>query len=175
MKPTRQARRDSRAALCGIVVIAAVACCLALSGPAAGRGQDVQDIQRLIAAYAESIDRADSALAKQVWSDAPEVSFIHPLGEERGFAQVEQNFYGRLMGGKFSERRLTVKDVSIHVYGDAAWSEFDWDFMAKARSDGAQVHTQGRETQVYRKEHGRWRLVHVHYSGVPVAGGLRGF
>jgi ketosteroid isomerase-like protein len=155
--------------------IAAAACCLAQSGPTSGADADVQDIQRLIAAYAESIDRADTALARQIWSDAPEASFIHRLGEEHGFGQVEQHFYGRLMGGAFSERKLALKGVSIHVYGNAAWSEFNWEFVAKSRGSGAQVRTQGRETQVYRKERGGWRLVHVHYSGMPVTGELKGF
>ena len=71
------------------------------------------------------------------------------------------------MGETFSERKLSVKDVSIHVYGDTGWSEFYWDFAAKRRKDGSPVATKGRETQVYHKEQGQWRLVHVHYSGMP--------
>lgn len=30
------------------------------------------------------------------------------------------------------------------------------------------IATQGRETQTYRKEAGKWYIVHVHYSGMPV-------
>ncbi len=36
------------------------------------------------------------------------------------------------------------------------------------RKDGSPVATRGRETQIYQKEQGGWRLVHVHYSGMPV-------
>ncbi len=72
------------------------------------------------------------------------------------------------MGETLSERQLRVKDVSIHVYGDAAWAEFNWDFTAKFRKDGSPVATRGRKTQIYHKEQGGWRLVHVHYSGMPV-------
>jgi hypothetical protein len=32
-----------------------------------------------------------------------------------------------------------------------------------------------RETQIYRMTGGQWRLVHVHYSAMPVTGGRRGF
>jgi ketosteroid isomerase-like protein len=32
------------------------------------------------------------------------------------------------------------------------------------RTNGAAVTTRGVETQIYRKEAGQWRLVHVHYS-----------
>lgn len=136
---------------------------------------DTQEIQQVIQTYADSIDGADTTLAEQIWSSAPEVTFIHPLGEEHGLAQVEADVYRNLMGGTFSERKLTPKDISINVYGDTAWSEFNWDFVAKVRKDGRAFHSQGRETQIYHRENGVWRIVHVHYSGVPVSGNLKGF
>ncbi len=137
--------------------------------------RDVAQLKHLIETYATSIDAADAKLADEIWSDAPEVLFIHPLGEAHGRAQIEAEIYRNLMGGTFSERKLTPKDVSVHVYGDAAWSEFNWDFVAKVRKDGSSLHTQGRETQVYHRENGNWRIVHVHYSGQVVSGNSRGF
>ncbi len=136
---------------------------------------DSAAIRGLIEKYAKSIDGADTALAAEVWLDSPDVSFIHPLGHEHGFEQIKQNVYTRLMGETFSERKLTVHDVSIHVHEDAAWAEFYWDFAAKFRKDGSALTTHGRETQLYQKEQGRWRLVHVHYSGMPVIGERQGF
>ncbi len=136
---------------------------------------DLQAIQGLIDKYATSIDAADTALAAQIWSQSADVSFIHPRGHEHGFDQVKQNFYVRTMGDMFSERKLSIKDVAIHVYGDAAWAEFNWDFVARLRTNGTPLNTRGRETQVYRREQGGWRLVHVHYSGMPVSGARQGF
>jgi ketosteroid isomerase-like protein len=127
-----------------------------------------EEIKRLIGKYAKSIDEADTTLASQVWWNSLEVSFIHPLGHEHGFDQIKQNVYKHLMGDTFLERKLTVHDVSVHVYRDAAWAEFYWDFAAKLRKDGSPITTHGRETQIYRKAPGGWRLVHVHYSGMPV-------
>jgi ketosteroid isomerase-like protein len=129
----------------------------------------------MIAKYAESIDAADTTLASQIWSDSPEVSFIYPRGHEHGLEQIKQNVYRHLMGDTFSERKLNIHDISAHVYGDTAWAEFYWDFVAKFRKDGSPITTHGRETQIYRKEQGRWRLVHVHYSGMPVTEERRGF
>jgi ketosteroid isomerase-like protein len=122
----------------------------------------------LIEKYAKSVDAADTTLAAEVWLDSADVSFIHPLGHEHGFEQIKQNVYTRLMGENFSERHLSVHDVSIHVYGDAARAEFYWDFTAKFKKDGSPITTHGRETQLYQKIQGRWRLAHVHYSGMPV-------
>ena len=136
---------------------------------------DIADIRSLIEKYAKSVDGADTNLATQVWLDSPDVSFIHPLGHEHGFEQIKQNVYTRLMGETFSERKLSVHDVSIHVFGDAARAEFYWDFAAKFRKDGSPLTTHGRETQLYQREQGRWRLVHVHYSGMPVTGERQGF
>jgi Xaa-Pro aminopeptidase len=132
-------------------------------------------IKDLIAKYAKSVDDADTALAAEIWLDSPDVSFIHPLGHEHGFEQIKQNVYKHLMGETFSERKLSVHDIVVHVYGDAAQAEFYWDFTAKFRKDGSPLTTHGRETQLYQKIQGRWRLVHVHYSGMPVAAERQGF
>ncbi len=118
---------------------------------------------------------ADTKLASEVWADSSDVSFIHPLGHEHGWEAVKTNVFEKLMGETFSERSLKVKDLHVHAYGDAAWAEFYWDFAAKFRKDGTAIETHGRETQIYRKMGGRWRLVHVHYSGMPVAPGREGF
>jgi ketosteroid isomerase-like protein len=48
-----------------------------------------------------------------------------------------------------------------------------WTFHATLK-DGHKITTTGRETQIYHKEDGRWRIVHVHYSGPPVTGALKG-
>ncbi len=136
---------------------------------------DAEAIRQLIEKYTKSIDDADTKLASQIWLESPDVSFIHPLGHEHGFEQIKRNVYEQLMGGTFSERKLAARDISIHVHGDSAWAEFYWDFNAKFRKDGSPATTHGRETQVYWKTKDGWRLVHVHYSGMPVTNQWQGF
>jgi len=141
---------------------------LALAAPLGAPAQSADtEFRLLVAAYARSIDAADTKLASEIWSTNSDVSFIHPQGHEHGLDQIKQNVYTRLMGQTFSERKLTPKQIVVHAYSDTAWVEFYWDFAAKLRSDGSAVETHGRETQIYRREQGRWRLVHVHYSGMP--------
>jgi ketosteroid isomerase-like protein len=153
----------------GCVVMIAM---IGIATPAAADSTaDTQAIKNLIAKYAESIDHADTTKSvEQLFSNAPEVTFIHPLGEEHGRDRIQANVYRKLMAGTFSERKLSPKDFAIHVYGDTAWSEFNWDFVAKLRKDGSPFHSQGRETHFYHRENGQWRIVHVHYSGAPVTG-----
>jgi len=126
-----------------------------------------EEINGLIAKYVKSVSDADTDLASQIWWNSPEASFIHPLGHEHGFEQIKENVYKRLMGGMFSERKLSGHDITVQVLGDCAVAEFYWDFVAKLRKDGSPITTHGRETQVYRKMQDGWRLVHVHYSGMP--------
>ena len=150
-----------------VVIATAMPC---VPSAAAGSDPGTQAIRQLITIYAGSIDTADPRLADQLFSSAPGVTFIHPQGEEHGRDQIEADVYNNLMGSTFSERKLTPRDIAIHVYGDTAWSEFNWDFVAKFRKDGSPFHSQGRETQIYRRESGHWRIVHIHYSGAPVSG-----
>jgi Xaa-Pro aminopeptidase len=130
-------------------------------------GDDSDQIKSLVAKYTHSIDTCDTAIAAEVWLDSPSATFVHPLGHERGFAQIKQNIYEKLFGQLFSERRLTAHDLTVDVSGDSAVAEFYWDFAAKFRKDGSPIATHGRETQVYYKREGAWRLAHVHYSGMP--------
>lgn len=162
----------------GVVVHAAAARAQGESKPDTGANQsspDIDQLKHLIATYAKSVDGADTALASQIWSHSSDVTFIHPRGWEHGFNEVKKNVYERAMGETFSARKLTIHDVAVHVYGEVAWAEFYWQFEAKVRKDGSAITTQGRETQIYRKEGGEWRIVHVHYSGMPVTGERQGF
>jgi ketosteroid isomerase-like protein len=160
-----------------LLLCAAFAAAASIDGASQNTGApaDIENIQHLIADYAVAVDTADVKRVAQIWSDSPEVSFIHPLGHEHGLDQIEQNVFRHLMGDTFSERTLTIKDVSIHTYGDTAWAEFYWDFKARLRKDGTALATKGRETQIYHREQGKWRLVHVHYSGMPATEERSGF
>jgi ketosteroid isomerase-like protein len=171
-------------ALFFVVFICAVAMCSSAQGTAASiestssakkASLASDEIRQMVAKYARSIDEADTGLASQIWLDLPDVSFIHPLGHEHGFEQIKQDVYKHLMGDIFSERKLSPRDIAVHVYGDSAWAEFYWDFNAKFRKDGSPVTTHGRETQVYWKTQDGWRLVHVHYSGMPATQEKQGF
>jgi len=129
-------------------------------------GKDEGDIKQLISIYAKAADEADSALASRIWCDSSEDSLINPVGRWHGLEQI-MGFYRHDMGETYSERDLEVSEVSVQVYSDAAWAEFNWNFSAKRRKDGSSVSFRGMETQIYRKNHDRWCLIHVHYSALP--------
>jgi ketosteroid isomerase-like protein len=118
----------------------------------------------ILTASADTLAQALAWNGSAQWSHSPEVSFIYPLGEEHGFEAIQEKVFQNVMGGMFATRDLKMRDIKIHASSKAAWSEFHWVFHATLRKDGSAVTTRGVETQVYRKESGKWRLVHVHYS-----------
>lgn len=127
---------------------------------------DEAAILQLITKYAGAIDAADSAIAEEVWLASPEISLISPAVHLHGWEEVSGLY--AFFGTGYSDRKFTTSNISIHVYGGSAWSEFNWNFKASQNSDGTLVDNNGVETQVYhRLESGRWALVHVHYSAVP--------
>jgi ketosteroid isomerase-like protein len=141
-----------------------------LSAASGDKAQDVNAvkdaIRQQITKYTTALDLADIDLASQVWRTSAEVSFIHPAGHAHGWKEVKDIYNS--FGSSFSERKLTVRDISVHVNGETAWAEFYWHFVAKQSKDGSVVQTDGRETQIYEKAGNRWQLVHVHYSGPPM-------
>ena len=129
------------------------------------RDADVAAVSSLLEKYVHSINEADTMVAGDVWLTSDPVSFISPIGHQVGWESIAQNFYERAMRDSFSQRKLTLHDVAVNVFGDTAVANFNWVFDATKREDGSAIQTKGRESQVYtRTEDGLWRLVHVHYS-----------
>lgn len=136
-----------------------------------------QALNALLVRYAHSINAADTVEAATVWRTSPDVSFIEPRGTEMGWQQVKNNFYAQVMGQTFTKRQLHIhpESIALHVYQGTAWAQFEWDFAATFRDSGKPVVTKGRETQILQKTAQGWRIVHVHYSGLPVTGAGQGF
>ena len=127
----------------------------------------------LVAQYAQSIDQADTVLALKIWAPTSEISFIHPGGTEYGWNGVK-NIY-KTFKDNFSTRKLSFYDIKFAYYGDVSWLTFYWVFDGTLKMNNNTIQTRGRETQIWRKINYEWRLVHVHYSGMPVTSQGQGF
>lgn len=164
-------------------ILAAILVMAALSGYSQAKTADQNSllndtaaIHQTVRSYCRSINLADTTLARSIWSTRDSITFIHPRGHEHGWKQIKTNFYGTTMEAMFSKRDLKTVSLIIHpLTSDVAWLEFYWEFHATFRSNGQPLVTRGRETQLLTKENGRWRIVHVHYSGLPVTAQGQGF
>ena len=132
------------------------------------------DLEKLVTTYTESVRTLDMNVIETIWALTPHTSFVHPRGHQTGWQDIKQAFYLETMG-RFVERKLTARNINIRIINEtAAWGDFYWDFDATFK-DGATIQTAGRETQVWEKIDGTWKIVHVHYSGLPVTGDREGF
>jgi hypothetical protein len=130
--------------------------------------------KNLINQYAQSIEQADTVLASKFWAKTHDVSFIHPRGHEHGWSEVKSNIYG-MFGTIFTIRKLNCFNEKVAVYGNVAMVEFYWIFDATFKMNNNSIQTKGRETQIWKKVNSEWRLVHVHYSNMPVNAEGQGF
>lgn len=143
--------------------------------PNTGSTQDIAAIKKVIGQYADSITNYNLKEAERIWQTDDRTTFIHPRGNEYGWKAIRDHFYGTTMHEHFSKRHLYVRDINIQVYGDSAVAVFYWDFPAVFRTDGTEVTTHGRESQVYERTKDGWKIVHVHYSQMPITGAKQGF
>ena len=158
--------RNELAVLICVLLMFSVAC--------GGRRESARDakadevaVRQQVARYTQALDAADTAMASEVWLTTPEATFISPIGHSHGWEEVKKVY--DFFGTSFTDRKLTARDIAVDMHGDSAYVEFYWHYTAKQKSDGKDVQTDGRESQMYRRvDGGRWALVHVHYSGMPV-------
>lgn len=133
------------------------------------------EIQKLLNNYVVAVNTLDLELGSEIWSQNADISFIHPRGHQKGWEDIKSSFYLGTMGN-FSKRTLRLKNISIRILNDeTAWADFYWDFDAVFKHDGSSLKSQGRETQIFRKEKAGWKIVHVHYSGPALQGEREGF
>jgi ketosteroid isomerase-like protein len=159
-----------------LTLAVSTACQTAVSSEPASKADPQAEptkLKELVGKYKESINAADAALGASLFSKSSEVSFIHPRGHERGWDAIQKGIYG-MFADNFTKRELKSSDERINVYGDTAWVEFYWVFDATLK-DNSPLQTKGRETQIWKREAGQWRIVHVHYSGMPVTAPRQGF
>ena len=122
------------------------------------------DHRNVLENYVRTVNDLDLDLANSIWGQSVVPSFIHPRGHERGWEAIRQSFYVETMG-LFSKRDLRLKDIVVTPLTDnVSFAEFYWDFDATF-PDGSPLVTEGRETQVWKREDNAWKIVHVHYSG----------
>jgi ketosteroid isomerase-like protein len=147
-----------------LLCLAAIVCtsaCVKRTDPNVERKQ----IEQLLQTYLQSVKTADVATASTIWMQRPDIVVVTPLGRYEGWDAVQREVYVNFLQKTFAERELHASNVHIQVNGDSAWAIFDWDFKGKL-VNGQPLTTKGRESHVYERTAGGWRITHLHYSGV---------
>ncbi len=84
----------------------------------------------------------------------------------RGFLLTKEQWLERLETGDLTYETLTWDDVHVRIYGDAAIAIGVQ--TSKAAYKGVPIEGRFRETHIYVREDGRWRLAGLQLS--PMAG-----
>ncbi len=136
---------------------------------------DTRAVKLVLENYKISINQADTAFAGTFWLTTSQSHFIHPRGHEKGWEEIKSGIY-EMFGSRFETRDLKSYDETIQVFGDMAVVVFYWIFDATfAGENPTPMQTRGRETMVLKKFGKSWKIVHIHYSGMPVTGAREGF
>ena len=68
--------------------------------------------------------------------------------------------------GSLHDRGCRLDDIRVRLARNTAWATYR--FVLAGKQDGERVETHGVGTMVLQKFQGRWQIVHVHTSSVPV-------
>jgi hypothetical protein len=92
---------------------------------------------------------------------AEDLSYCHSTGK----CETKAEYLGNLRSGSTQYRKLELVTARVRRYGEIAI--LNGQVRVDAAMAGNQVIAQLAYTDVYRREHGRWRLIAWHSSRMP--------
>ena len=101
----------------------------------------------------------DAGPLADIWSQSMDATTMHPIGgREVGWGKVQESF--QQVAHAASEGRIKLDDQLVRVVGDLAY-EVGVERGALTLA-GKQAAIDGRVTNIYRREAGKWKMVHHH-------------
>jgi ketosteroid isomerase-like protein len=101
----------------------------------------------------------DAGPLADIWSQSMDATTMHPIGgREVGWGKVQESF--QQVAHAASEGRIKLDDQLVRVVGDLAY-EIGVERGALSLA-GKQAAIDGRVTNIYRREAGKWKMVHHH-------------
>ena len=101
----------------------------------------------------------DAGPLADIWSQGAAVTTMHPIGgREVGWDKVRESF--QKVAQIASEGRIKLDDQIVQVTGDLAY-ELGVE-RGQLKLAGQQATIEHRVTNIYRREGGRWKIVHHH-------------
>jgi ketosteroid isomerase-like protein len=137
---------------------------LALSGAAIAAAATPSRDERAIAAIENEMASAQSADGvtrtwddNVVWYDIP----AEVVGNKAATARLAHQF------AAISNVRTKILRMTVHANGNIGYAYSTQNFISNVKSGGPELNFIFRETDIFVKKNGKWRLVHQHLS-VPV-------
>ncbi len=125
-----------------------------------------EEVRARLNDYLTMVSDLDMNIAEGLWAkDDAGISIIAPRGQYFGYESIKNDFFLRAFS-HFKSRKLSSLSEVINVYGTSANVQLYWKFETETK-EGEKAIGRGRETLIFEKMKGEWRLVHVHYSVMP--------
>ncbi|NIF07436.1 nuclear transport factor 2 family protein [Chryseobacterium sp. Tr-659] len=134
-----------------------------------------QQVLNMVRKYTQSVNEGDlhPEIIDELWEHSPDVSNINIRGHQKGFEEIKTKFYAPIFE-VLKDRNLQMvtdeREPAVYIFDNTAVVEFYWKLNAKLKDGDKPVNMLGRETHVFRKKNGNWKLIHLHYSGMPIKG-----
>jgi ketosteroid isomerase-like protein len=122
------------------------------------REQAEQEVMNLAEAWAAAETRGDVAFLERTLTD--DFIGIGPLG----FMLTKQEWIGRLQSGDLKYQSLTLDEVKVRVYNDAAILTARQ--VQNAAYRGNPINAQFRTMLVFVHQHGQWQLAGLQLSAI---------
>ena len=125
------------------------------------------EIRKASEAFYAALNRMGNGVKgamSEIWSHGPDVTAMHPIGgRSTGWEAVRESF--DQVAGMASDAKIGLRDQYIQVLGDVAY-ELGVEF-GKFKMAGNAVDLEHRVTNIYKREGGRWKVVHHHTDTSP--------
>ena len=126
---------------------------------------DLAQVREGIAGYCRAVHTQEAEDFVPLMAEGTENVLISP---RNCFVGTEAILHDFLQGGirkAYSQIDLIADSIDLRVAGeDTIVAVFAYHTECIRRDDGSQYGIAGLETQVWVRQHGAWKLTHVHYS-----------
>lgn len=125
---------------------------------------DVRKASEQFYAALNRMGNGEKGVMSDAWSHGPTVTAMHPIGgRTMGWDSVRDSF--DQVASMAADAKIGLKDQFIQVHGDMAY-ELGVEH-GEFKLAGQRVTIEHRVTNIYKREAGRWRLVHHHTDTSP--------
>jgi len=128
---------------------------------------DATALIAIIDAIEKGWEQGDGKPFREHYLDFEGARYVESGGQNEGLTDLVEH-HVEPEGDALDNFELNLTNVETHVEGDFAWAIADVEVKAFVKREQRQIHSRGYETFLFRREDGKWKIIHTHSSSRPV-------
>jgi hypothetical protein len=129
--------------------------------------EDSAALIAIIDAIEKGWEQGDGTPFRKHYLDFEGARYVESGGQNEGLSDLVEH-HVEPEGDALDDFELSLSNVETHIEGDFAWAITDVDVKAFVKKDQRLIHNRGYETFLFRREAGKWKVIHTHSSSRPV-------